>query len=123
MVPETYWVTASSAIRLASSPLAPPPTPSATIARKASRSGPAMRCSVVGEAGLVDHHLLAQRADQEVVLVVGADLAGVGEAVDVDLVVEGLSIDGAGWRGHLVGGHGTSGSPKAIGPICASRRE
>jgi hypothetical protein len=29
----------------------------------------------------------------------------VGETVHVDLVVEGLSIDGAGRRGHLVGGH------------------
>ena len=34
----TYWVAASTAIRLATSPLAPPPTPSATIMRKASRS-------------------------------------------------------------------------------------
>jgi hypothetical protein len=76
-----------------------------------------------GEAGLVDHHLFAQRADQKVILVVGADSSRVGETMHVDLVVEGLSTDGAGRRGHLVGRHGTSESPKGDRPICAPRRE
>ena len=37
MLRETYWVTASSASRLASAPFVPPPTPSATIISSASR--------------------------------------------------------------------------------------
>ena len=104
-MPETYWVTASRA------------DPARFLALRASahsvghhrQIGESLgsRHEVLGpgETGLVDHHLLAQRADQEVVLVVGADSAGVGETVGIDLVVERLSGDGAKWRGHLGGGH------------------
>ena len=75
MLRVTYWVTPSSAMRLASPPLVPPPTPSATIARSATRWLPAMSVGV-GEAGVLDRDLLAQGADEEVVLVVLADLPG-----------------------------------------------
>jgi hypothetical protein len=46
----------------------------------------------LGQAGQVDHHLLAQGADEEMVLVVAADLPLVGESVDVDLLVQRLPI-------------------------------
>ena len=100
MLRETYWLTASSASRLASAPLAPPPTPSATIMRSASRWLSAMRLSGTGQAGLLHDHLFSEGADEEVVLILGADLPGVGEPVDVDLVVPGLPV-GRGRRSGL----------------------
>ncbi len=57
----------------------------------------------------MDLHLLVERADEEVVLVVLPDLAGVGQSVDVHLVVGGLPGNGNGnWgvrhRADLAGG-------------------
>ena len=107
-----YWVTASSAVGLASSLLTPPPTPSATIMRKASRSGPAVRLSL-SQAGQADLHLLLQGTDEEV-LVLGADLSLMGDPVDIDLLVVRLALGSCGRRcGH---GDLESAAPASIPP-------
>ena len=59
----------------------------------------------LGQAGLMDHHLLSEGADEEMILVLGADLLGVGEAVDVDLVVPRLAVRRGDGRAHSAGSH------------------
>jgi hypothetical protein len=48
---------------------------------------PSQQLVGVGQAAQLDHHLLAQLGDEELVLVVLAELSWVGEAVDPDIVV------------------------------------
>src|SRR5690242_5417942 len=55
----------------------------------------------VGQAGLANHHLSLQLADEEVVLILLSDLSGVSDAVDIDLAVERLALGTCGCRcGH-----------------------
>jgi hypothetical protein len=63
----------------------------------------------VGDAGEPKDELLPEGAEDEVVLVVLPDLAGIGHAVDVDLVFAGFASDGGVGGGGLRGGHGDSG--------------
>src|SRR5688500_4514975 len=59
----------------------------------------------VGQAGLADRHLLFQGADEEVILVFLADLAGMGDTVDIDLIVAWLADGPHNGCGGLRGGH------------------
>ena len=63
----------------------------------------------VGDAGEAEHELLPEGAENEVVLVVLADLAGVGHAVDVDLVFAGFAGGKRCGHGGVEGGHRGSG--------------
>ena len=100
----TYWVAASTAIRLASSPLTPPPTPSATIMRKASRSLSRVTPSMVGR--LVWRTTICRFREQmrKWSWLSFRTFPVMGDAVDVDLVVVRLAL-GSGDGG---GGHGDS---------------
>ena len=98
-------------MRLAVSPWAAPPTPSATMASEAEPLALAHDRGGVGNAGEAEHELLPEGAEDEVVLVILADLAGMGHAVDVDLVLAGL----AGGEGNC--GEGGGGGHRGSGCV------
>jgi hypothetical protein len=70
----------------------------------------------IGQAGELDLGLPAERADEELVLVVGPDPAGVGQPEDVDLVVARLAVGGRERHGG-VAGHGDLGAAALARPV------
>jgi hypothetical protein len=98
MLPDTYRATPSSAIRLASPPLLPRPTPSATIISSPTRSLSPM--SRPGSGRLVSWTTVWRRSahTRKMVLVFSANFPGVGQSVNVDLVVARLPVGNSGGR-------------------------
>ena len=109
-----YRAAPSSAIRLAVGALG---SAADAVGHHHQQADPlALAHELVGlrQTGELNHGLPPQRADQEMVLVVGADFPGMGESVDVDLVVPGLPVGCGGGSGQLLWGH--------RGLLCAGAR-
>ena len=59
----------------------------------------------LGNAREPDHELLSEVAEQEVILIVGTNLTGMGKAVHIDFVVSGFAIGNCRGCCHMRGWH------------------